>query len=425
MNLRLPSVVLGLLVTTFPALPGCTGADDAAPAGGEAAFTSNDHVLEFRFSAEVVTHEHVSARQAVVAQLAYVQGLLTTAHGANGHVGRVELIDVHETVSGGRKSVAYTASLPVIWPKQMEPPSSYELVLPKDSTDLASFDAKYDGSCGKNKYGPGTFWHGWNPRASRCAIAEVDVVRSPAVVTPHAMETNGKYPEYDEIWSDDRLDIVAVFSISQSNTPRDPGYTETAAFLEGARQRLTDAILVDNPKTRSILLDQTLTGKVVVGGRTRAVEIHAILVEELAGVGADFDARYEPISERADLLLYSGHAGLGKNVNALARKGRVAPNKYQLVLMNGCQTFGYLDTALTDRRIEVNGADVDPKGTRYLDVVANALPSYAHNRSRVSLAFVGAALNADAPQHYNEIIAPLPRNHLVAVFGEEDNTFTP
>ena len=111
-------------------------------------------------------------------------------------------------------------------------------------------------------------------------------------------------------------------------------------------------------------------------------------MSELKSVGADFDTRYNPLSEKADLIMYDGHAGLGKNVNALARKGKVAAGKYQLVLLNGCQTFAYIDTTMNDRRIEANGAASDPKGTRFMDVMGNALPGFANNLASMSVALV-------------------------------------
>src|SRR5439155_26650110 len=103
------------------------------------------------------------------------------------------------------------------------------------------------------------------------------------------------------------------------------------------------------------------------------------LVSELASTGADFDGRFGAATEGADLLVYSGHSGLGKNINAFARKARATKGHYQLAYLNGCQTFAYLGTAMHDKRRDLNGAAGDPNGTKFLDVVANALPAYGDN----------------------------------------------
>lgn len=36
-----------------------------------------------------------------------------------------------------------------------------------------------------------------------------------------------------------------------------------------------------------------------------------------------------------------------------------------------------------------------------------------------------AAVQADTPRHYDDLLRGMPSNHIVVVFGEEDNRFTP
>jgi hypothetical protein len=399
--------------------------DDDAEGSNDAITSKDAKILDFEFEGEVIAPSSVDARKAIVSQLMYAQGILTTARNGNGHVGQVALSDVRETPDGTKKKIAYKATLPVAWPKGLESPARYDLPLPKDATAFHRFNAKYDGSCGRNEYGQDTFWHDWNPKASGCTIADADVTRSVATVKPSTRETNDKYPEYDQIWSDDKLEVVAIFGIITSNTPSDYGYGEASRFLDGAKRRLSGARVTDNAASESILKNQTLTGKVTVGGRERDVKVDVLVVEELKSVGEDFDTHYDGLTENADLIFYNGHAGLGQNVNALARKGKVSAGKYQLVLLNGCQTFAYIDDAITNRRIEANGAANDPAGTKFLDVVGNALPGYAHNLASMSNEIFDAVVQADQPKHFNAIIETMPQSHIVVVFGEEDNRFAP
>ena len=404
----------------------CAAPSDSADAT-ESDITSKDgKILDFTFDAEVVTSANTDARTAVVSQLMYAQGILTTARHGNGHVGNVKLSIASETAEGAKKRVKYKASLPVAWPKNTESPKSYELALPLDATDLYAFNTKYDGKCGRNEYGVETFWHDWNPKASGCTIDDADVVRAKADdIKPHAKETSDKYPEYTEMWKDGRLDVVAIFGIISSNTPSDYGYGEARRFLDGAKAKLKDAKVTDDAKSASILQQQTLTGKATIDGTDKDVSVTVIVVQELQSVRADFDATYDTLSEKADLILYNGHAGLGKNVNALARKGKVAKDKYQLVLMNGCQTFAYLDTTIFDRRREANGAQNDPDGTKFLDVMGNALPGYANNLASMSSTLFAAAVTPAQPKSYRQLMETMPASHIVVVFGEEDNRFTP
>ena len=417
-----------LLLST--ALGACTTSAASEPEADSDAITSNDaKILDFTFKGEVIATSEAKARTAILSQLAYTQGILTTAERGNGHVGQVTLTDVVETpAAGGKKKITYTAQLPVAWPKDGNTvPTAYDLPVPKDVTALDAFNAKYDGKCGSNEYGQGDFWHDWNPKASGCSIDDADVTRSRATVKPFAGETTGKYPEYDLMWKDGELDVVAIFGLIDGggDSDSDPGVGEYNRFIAGTQGMLTSAKSTKNAKTDSILRDTTLTGTVTVGGKKRNVKVDVLLVSEMHSVGSDFDTRYDPISEKADLIMYDGHAGLGKNVNALARKGKVAKEKYQLVLLNGCQTFAYIDTTLNDRRIAANGAANDPAGTKFMDVMGNALPGFANNLASMSLTLVGAAVKADQPKSFNQLMESMPQEHLVVVFGEEDNRFKP
>jgi hypothetical protein len=59
-------------------------------------------------------------------------------------------------------------------------------------------------------------------------------------------------------------------------------------------------------------------------------------------VGA-FDAWYDARTPRADVILYTGHAGLGTNVRTFINKAPSARGSYLLWSVNGCDTFAYVD----------------------------------------------------------------------------------
>ena len=418
---RLSPLVLAVLAAACAP----SSEEDTKPSG-EDAITSNDGTaLEFQFEASVVTEADTPARQAIVAQLQYAQGILTTAERANGQVGLVELSNVKETEGGATKTVSYKASLPVLFPKRTATPvpTSYDLAFPKDATNLMAFNRKYDAKCGNNEYGVETFWHDFNPKAATCQLEDGDVVRATATVRPHPKTTTNKYPEYSEIWKDDALDIVAVFGIISSNTPSDEGARERESVIRRISASLTDAKRVDNTPGRSAISDSTVTGTIMVGGKKRNVKLDAILVEEVAATGADFDERFGAATEKADFVVYSGHSGLGKNINALAKKSRVTKGKYQLSYLNGCQTFAYLGDALHQKKIAANPEDT--AGTKYLDIVANALPSYGDDGDTIITLYDAMTKYTSGPKTYNQLLQDFSSRHLVAVFGEDDNVFTP
>ena len=412
------------LAATCAAAAACSGAPtDAETSDG--AFTSNaGKGLEMRFKGEVIARKDDTARKAIATQMQYMQGALTSDSGGNAQAGMSGLSNIREIEEGDLKRITYEAALPVIWPNRQTVPETYAVVLPRDVTKLSAFNAKYDGSCGTNEYGRETFWHDFNPKAQGCTTDDADVMRATASVAPHPQQTQGKYPEYDKIWEDDTLDLVAVFGIISSNTPNDEGARTREQLLAETERSLTGATRTEGPETRGILKESTVSGKVTVGGRERKVNVTGVLVQEVSSAGSAFNERYAALTAKADVVIYEGHSGLGKNINALASNMGATAGKYQLVYLYGCQTLGYLGPAMHDKRIALNGADRDPEGTKFLDVIATGLPAYGDN-GRSTLALYRAMLGADSPKTFNDLLGTISSLHLAVVFGEHDNTFAP
>ncbi len=421
--MRFILVSAAALVALSPSACLSSSAETDDSRAGESALTSVEaSIVDFRFTGEVLATADAKERDAVVQQLLYTFGDLRTGGGGSGQVGNVRLANVRTSSSGDKKRISYEATLPVAWPKNEAPPTSYEIAVPRDITSIPTFESKYDGRCGKRVHGEGNLWHDWNPRAEGCTL-DTDVVRAPATVFPHA-EGMKRYPEYDRIWQDDRLDVTAIFTIIDSpERPNDWGYTEAQRFVETTSQRLQDVSIEPHRGSSSILSDMTIHGTAFVDERPREVAVDVLVIESVTDAGADFDERYDELSERADLILFNGHARLGANTNVLGRKGKVVAGKYQLVVLNACDTFALVDGTMVDRRRTANGERVDPNGTRFLDVVSNAHPGRSDNLANVSLEVFDAALRADQPESYGNIIRAMPKEHLVVVFGEEDNTF--
>ena len=425
--MRFRSLLPLALVVLSSSVAACSASSDPAndSVGDDSAITSNDaQIVDFSFDGEVLAAKDEDTRKAIVDQLFFTVGPLTSQHNANGQIGRVETGSVTETVEGDLKRIKYKAKLPVAWPKGGAVPKTYTFSLTKDVTKIAAFNDKYDGKCGANEYGHDVFWHDFNPLAQGCTVDDADVTKSAAKITKDKSVTTGKYPEYDKVWADDSLQVVAIFGYSDSGGATDQGEQEYDAFVSRSKALFPGATSTDNPTSDSIHKDITVKAKVKVGGVSRDVSITSLLIGTLYTSGADFDTRFDPLSEKADLIVYNGHSELSKNTNALAAKGKVAPKQYQMFFFDSCDTYAYLDTKLTDRRHEVNGAD-DPKGTKYLDVATNVLPSYFSNYAASSLSFVKALSERDTPKTYNQILTELPSDQVVVVSGEDDNTFQP
>jgi len=342
----------------------------------------------------------------------------------NAQFGHAKLTNVREVAEGDGKRVTFTAAVPVIWQKNTAVPADYALALPLDTRKLSDFNEKYDGKCGTNSYGRETFWHVFNPKKSGCELADGDVTRSTATVRNHPLSSTGKYLEYDRVWSDDRLDVLGVYGILSSFTDSDGGVIEYNAMLAEAERGMTDVVKTEVTPGSTVLRATKLTGKKTINGKVGTVSVTTILVHSVSGAGADFDELYKPASETADYIYYGGHSGLGSNIRSLADRARVAAGKYQVVYLNGCQTFGYLGTTWNDKKKVANTAARDPEGTKDLDIFVTGLPAY-DDSARSMLAIYKALETFGTPKTVNELLESFSSRHLNAVYGEDDNQFRP
>jgi hypothetical protein len=271
-------------------------------------------------------------------------------------------------------------------------------------------------------------WYYYRPRQSGCDIKPEEVVTVTATAVKSAQNTTQKYPEYHKVWEDNRLEVVAIFGKYEANaTSGDAGIDGFNAFVSSMKRELqaltpnvattpANVAAAPGPATADVSFEATLAdGKVV--------KVTALLVDAITQVPPGFDARYESLTPTADVIAYNGHAGLGQNVRALANKGRWVAKKYQMFFMNGCDTFAYVDGSLAQRRAALNPDD--PTGTKYMEFVTNAMPSFFSSMPSASTALMKGLLSYAQPKTYDQIFETVDRSEVVLVTGEEDNVFQP
>ena len=411
--------------TTDPSAPIQKGASGSADSSAEAV------VIDLAFSAELVTSHCFSTQQIVQDQLLYTIGQLN-GHNSVGRLDRLALTNVKTDQDNTRGcKITYDARLPVAWGNKRSVPRSLEIVLPRDMsyTGLDGFTAKYKDSCvdfGAHDVTSGSMWYYFRPLQRGCSLASEDVVRSTAQVSVSPVNTTGKYPEYDKVWEDDALKVVAVFGkFEDGATSNDAGIDAFNSFVTGVKNELRaftpttiPASLPSNPGVA--VPDVTFTASLPGG---RSVQVVALMVDNVREGGPAFEARYEALSTDADLIVYNGHAGLGANVRALARMGKWVAGQYLIVFVNGCDTYAYIDTALNEAHADVNPDD--PEGTKYVDIVTNAMPSFFRSMAGATMAMFRGLLAHDEPRTYEKIFADIDSAEVVIVTGEHDNTFIP
>lgn len=386
-------------------------------------------LMVFEFDGELLSPSSFRADSYIEDQLLYTIGQLNGSRSV-GRLDNVTLSNITTTREGSSYRVRYHAKLPVAWGSKTNLPSSYELILPlnMDSTAIETFTTAAGPACaesGAHDLEAGNYWYYYRPSRSGCSLPRGGVVRARATATVSTENTEGKYPELHKVWEDDALIVVSIFGKYEdgATTDDDAGIAAYNRFLEVIQDELgnvttTPANLAADPGVASP--DVTIEATRADGRRVR---VHALLVDNVRTAGAAFDARYGALSTEADLIAYNGHAGLGSNVRALVRKGNFRAGKYQIIFMNGCDTFAYVDGALAEARAALNPED--PTGTKFMEIITNARPSYFASNASNDLALIRGLLSYAEPRTYQRMFRDFDSAQVVVVTGEEDNVYVP
>ena len=432
MNKSSLSVALGLLAASGCADGPGAAVDHVKAEPGKDDSSAVASFLDFHFEGELVTDSSWRPAGQIEDQLLYTIGQLNE-HNSVGRLDILKLSDI-ETEELGENSyrITYTATLPVAWGSRTNLPETFELRLPRDVSYAGkqAFTEAYSHDCvdrGAHDVDSGSFWYYYRPGRSGCSLEASDIVSTTATLTASDTQTTGKYPEYDKVWADGVLEVVAIFGKYEDDATSngDAGISAYNQFVRTMKSELGGMQLETSPETIPYnpgvdIADITFTARTASGDQ---VVVTALLVDNIRTTSAAFDARYEELSKKADLIAYNGHAGLGSNVRALARKGRFVADQYVMVFMNGCDTFAYVDNALWKKMAELNPDD--PKGTRHMDVITNAMPSYFRSMSKATTVLIQGLLSRDEPQTYEAMFRRIDSSQVILVSGEEDNAFVP
>ncbi|MFO0592310.1 MAG: hypothetical protein U0441_32495 [Polyangiaceae bacterium] len=408
------------------------GCDGSEPATDESDFTSaNSKLFDFEFDGELLAATKDNPAGQIRAQLLYTVGALNAEKSVS-RLGKVTLTAVTTAAAdGGLFRIKYHAKLPVAWGKSTLS-KTYKLTLPKrvDDAGQAAFLSKYSPACNDGEgaaINVSNFWFHYRPKAAGCSFAAGDVVTVTATTKLSPENTTAKLPEYHKIWEDGALDVVAVFGKYEegATTLDDAGVAAYSAFVSALFDRFPGAATTPAKLPYEVgAANNDITIEVELPDG-RAVRIVTLLVDKVATAPASFVSRFAEVTPGADLVLYDGHAGLGANVKALTGMAKFFPKKHQLFFLNGCDTFAYEDDSLVKARAALNPDDA--AGSKYMDVMMNAMPAYFSSMPDASMAVIDALLDGDPDggtfATYEQIFKGIDDAQTVVVTGEEDNTF--
>lgn len=388
-------------------------------------------IVDFEFDGTVLASSSFNARGKVEDQLLYTIGHLNGDNSV-GRLDQLEVTDIETRSENGMVRISYHAKLPVAWGDRDFVPDSYRFTLPADISFAGqdAFTDKYNHDCvdfGAHDVTPGSMWYYYRPERSGCELDAADVVETTASLTVSPVNTTGKYPEYHKVWEDDVLSVVAVFGKYEdgATSSSDAGISAYNRFTRAIDDELgrfdLSTIPTDVPFSPGVNTPEIVYTAALPDGK--AVEVTVMLVDNVRTAGPEFNSRYAELTPDADLIIYNGHAGLGANIRALAQKGHWVQGQYAMVFMNGCDTYAYIDDALAQAHMAVNPDDA--KGTKYLDIITNAMPSFFREMPAASMALVRGLLSYEDPQTYEQMFVGIDSDEVVLVSGEQDNVFVP
>jgi hypothetical protein len=418
-------------------LAACTSEDDpyegeiVKDADGKADTSAAAVFMDMEFDGQLLTDSSWNAEQTVKDQLLYTIGQLNGKNSV-GRLDKVQLTNVVKTTEAGKTKITYHAKMPVSWGSKTNLPSSVKLTFPLDMSysKLDAFATSYGHSCvdfGAHEVDSGSMWYYFRPERSGCTFTATDVFKTTASLSVSPINTTGKFPEYNKVWEDGALKMVAIFGKYEDGaTSGDAGIDGWNQFIAAMKRELgasvvtVPATLPTNPGTAVTDVEFRAT---LADGKT--IQVNALLTDNVrTALGQTaFRTKYESLSTRADFIVYNGHAGLGANVRALARAGRWVAGQYVIMFENGCDTYAYVDGSIIEAHKAVNPDDT--VGTKYVDVVNNGMPAFFSSMPGATMAMFKGLLSYSAPKTYEQIFANVDRSQVVLVTGEADNTFTP
>jgi len=402
-----------------------------------------DGLVKGKIEVEQYELDNFSTKRNIKNQLMYSIGQLNGIDGGSPDINKLEIKieQIEESENFNTKIVYYTAKLFVAWPKEQSLKKNLTLFLPKQGNHhfLNNFkeqlgNEKKSANClgwGAHDVTTGNFWYYYRPKLEKCPIQfESEEYLNKYIYKLNLnlkysnQNTKDKYPEYHKVWEDGVLKVTAIFAKNEkeSSVASDAG---VQAFNRTIRSIINT---FGHPSQSNLGSDIDLMGyylgiyhpeiHFIYKLEEGILDIKLFLIGDIKYTDDIFRQKYNKRTKDSDFVSYSGHSGLGANIRTLAKMGEFVSDQYQIFLVNGCDTFAYVDDSLALAHQAVNPMYGPNK---FLDIITNAMPSYFHMNHRSNMAIITGLVNQT--ESYAEILGNFDINQRAVVTGEEDNSW--
>lgn len=433
----IPALLLAFCAALSVALCGCAAADGK---------TGSDVKYDAGYSIPVTglvsagkllspTDDTQSVAGQIQSQLYYTVGQLNAVYSvADLSKSKTAILSISPSQQfPGYFDVVYRAELLISWDKSRPVPNALPLVMPSrpSGQGIMDFINRFGESCREDfSHEPevGNFWYYYRPQASGCPLRDLNDDTALGLVTRFELtfaasleQSEGKYPEYQKVWEDGELVVTAIFGL---NDPSEDiaGDAGTYAF-NGFFNDLVATFGVPTSSSPQLPSSRNPAPafrqfEATFSTPSGVLRVALLLVDSVLAMTSQQAGFYTQMSSRSDVVSYSGHSGLGRNIRALARMGRFVKGQYQIFFVNGCDTFAYVDNALRAAHEAVNpGYGPD----KFFDVITNSMPSYFSSNAPANLTILKALVAKRDP--YRTILTNIDPAQRAVVTGEQDNSW--
>jgi len=285
---------------------------------------------------------------------------------------------------------------------------TYPAEVPRYPYDLLGSAGESCASHGSHELWDETYWYFWDPQRSDCRLETTTMT---ATVTGVITHDGPRYPEYDRLIQDGKVEAVVFFGAFGGSGP-----------------------IEDDLGFRSM---ESFTRKIQAAGFVQTTSPDGLLrftrtqydIEQIVDVSspADFrglsDIDHAAVFDRAvknhEIVVYNGHSIMGTS-NFWKRPG-IYPDSYQIFFFNGCLGYEYYVRAI-----------LDGKGSwDKVDVISNIKETPSAPQPKVIASFLAAVFQGAAEGgrvSYGEVLGAIGRytyNSCYGVSGARNNCFSP
>lgn len=381
-----------------------------------------------------------TVKKEIINQLFYSLGFFNGLH-AGVKLRNLQIKITRATDLSLNHHYVYEVNLSIVWPIERKIPDFLNLILPKrgdykflqvewfnmyanKKNTLLNYQCFESGDYQMLKT---NFWYHYRPLNKNCLLSKHQngdqdlAISFPIELKKSTFNTEGKFPEYQEIWKDNTLSILLVQSIAEKKNPdaqKDMGIINLRTLYQKWKNSFDHLIYTSLKQGELPGLDHPIVELIFQQKDGKKIEIKILLTGELSADSVQAFLFYNKNVANSDLIIYTGHAGLGKNINLLERLGNFKANKYQIFYLDACDSFSYTDGTLEKRHQEINP---DFKWSKHLDIISNAMPSYFYSAPDSLSLFINELMSQK--KSYRELLFFIDPYQRAFVSGEEDNNY--